>query len=303
MIRAMSGIPALALVVLTLGVGTHTRINGFTDPEVARLQQHFKTVEAELLSRDVSGLSPDQRAARQRNIEALRDYARRGVFPHNHDFASPMPYFQDQHGSLCAMAYLVARSGREDLVDKVARSANNAYLPELARDPQLQEWLIDNGLTVAEAARIQPAYPPFPPIEEAQRDAGYEIASVGASVLSGGAITWTLVANPRRAGYLPGFVTSVVGLGDLLLAAGGALTESEGSGMSESEEHLITLNTVVGSVTLLAGITYIVRVVNARSDRAQPATETSSSLRLRNLDPVLGKDADGRTRVGVSMRF
>jgi hypothetical protein len=60
------------------------------------------------------------------------------------------------------MAYLIARSGRGDIVDLVARTRNNATVTELAADevigPALVAWLAKAGLTVAEAQRIQPAY-------------------------------------------------------------------------------------------------------------------------------------------------
>jgi hypothetical protein len=53
---------------------------------------------------------------------------------------------------------LLARSGRRDLVDKVAATRNNAYIPELANDPELVAWLEASGLSLEEAARIQPSY-------------------------------------------------------------------------------------------------------------------------------------------------
>ncbi len=67
------------------------------------------------------------------------------------------------------MAYLIASSGARDLVDQVARSANNATVVELASDPRLgkvlKSWLNASGLTVGEAQRVQPSYyePPRAP--------------------------------------------------------------------------------------------------------------------------------------------
>lgn len=187
-----------------------------------------------------------QRAARQRNIEVLREYARAGVFRHNHDFSERTPYFRDEHGTLCAMAYLIERSGRGDLVDKVERTANNAYIPELAP---------------------------------------HTIASVGAALASGGAVTWTLLSNPRIDGYLPGLVATGVGLGDLALAIAGAVRDSNDD-MSRSENHLKNLNTVVGAATVVAGVTYLARV-----------------FKVRERERELTNAAEGRTRVGVGLRF
>jgi len=58
------------------------------------------------------------------------------------------------------MAYLIERSGRHDLVDRVALTRNDAFIAELPDDPALRVWLDSVGLSVAEAARIQPTYPP-----------------------------------------------------------------------------------------------------------------------------------------------
>ena len=69
-----------------------------------------------------------------------------------------MPFFRDGYGALCAMAYLIERSGRRDLADRVALTRNNAFIAELANDPELRVWLDSVGLSVTEAARIQPTY-------------------------------------------------------------------------------------------------------------------------------------------------
>ncbi|HEX9610952.1 MAG TPA: hypothetical protein VF978_03620 [Gemmatimonadales bacterium] len=133
------------------------------DAERNRLRAHFAEVAAELVARDVSDLLPAQRAARARHIERLQAYARAGVFPHNTDFPGQrVPYFIDRVGTRCAMAYLIEQSGHGDYVHRVAVKTNNAFIANIARDPELAapliRWLDENGLTVEEAARIQPAY-------------------------------------------------------------------------------------------------------------------------------------------------
>ncbi|MBI3723953.1 hypothetical protein HY251_08385, partial [bacterium] len=137
--------------------GTDER-EGTEAAQVARIRAHLEGAEALLRRRDLSALSPNQRAARERHVEALRAYRERGVFPHNHDFEGRRPAFVDDHGTLCAMAHLIATSGRLDLVRRVAATRNNAYVRELAGDPELVAWLEAAGLTADEAARIQPDY-------------------------------------------------------------------------------------------------------------------------------------------------
>jgi len=105
--------------------------------EVHRIQAHFDSVLAELSARDVADLTSAQHAARVRLLETLRTYRDRGIFPHNYDFAGrAVPYFVDRKtGTLCAVAHLLASTGRRDIVDRVARTNNNVWVPDLAGDP------------------------------------------------------------------------------------------------------------------------------------------------------------------------
>ena len=130
--------------------------------EVARLQAHFDSVDAEL--RDAKGpqLTSSQQMARATLVGWLQQYRNAGEFPQNERFANlAMPFFRDNHGAFCAMAYLIERSGRRDLVDRIAMTRNNAFIAELGDDPALRAWLDSVGLSVNEAARIQPTYTPM----------------------------------------------------------------------------------------------------------------------------------------------
>ena len=129
--------------------------------EVARLRAHFDSVDAELRHAEGLQLTPSQRAARATLIGWLQEYRDAGRFPRNDRFPElAMPFFRDGHRALCAMAYLIERSGRRDLVDRIALTRNNAFIAELATDPALRVWLDSVGVSVTEAARIQPAYAP-----------------------------------------------------------------------------------------------------------------------------------------------
>ena len=131
----------------------------FRAAETGRIRRHLATVEADLRIKDVSALSPAQRQARAKNLDVLHTYWVRGVFPVNTDFPDRhVPYFIDRYGTRCAMAYLIEQSGRGDIVHRIATTENNAYVRDLKDDAQLGAWLRENGLTAAEAARIQPTY-------------------------------------------------------------------------------------------------------------------------------------------------
>ena len=156
-----SAIPAVVLFCAVAGfvsIGDRRDGSGFEERERTRLIAHFDSVLLELQSRDVSHLSADRLAARRRHIERLRQYRNAGVFPHNHATATLTPVFVDEHGTHCAMGYLIARDGRSDIVERIKSSRNLARIPELAGDTALVAWLDANGLAVDEAARIQPAY-------------------------------------------------------------------------------------------------------------------------------------------------
>jgi hypothetical protein len=169
----------------------------FAASEQARVRAHLDSAERELRAAPVMGLSVSQRAARARALDRLHEYWVRGVFPQNTDFPDErVPYFVDRYGTRCAMAYLIEQSGHGDFVTRVAATRNNARIREIKSDPQLIAWLEANGVTLAEAARIQPEYcwthpcsdplcGPCPPVPPAST--GYKAAtalSVGADVLA-----------------------------------------------------------------------------------------------------------------------
>ena len=99
-----------------------------------------------------------QQLVRQLLLQALAEYRAGGQFPKNRDFVEQTPYFIDADGTRCAMAHLMELGGSAALVGAIARERNNAYVRELADDPRLLAWLQAAGLTVEEAAAIQPAY-------------------------------------------------------------------------------------------------------------------------------------------------
>jgi hypothetical protein len=196
--------------------------------EVARIRHHFDSVLVELEARDLATLSAAQRARRQALIATLRAYRDRGAFPHNRDFAGrAVPYFVDREtGILCAVAHLLASTGRRDLVDRVAAADNNVWVPQLAGDTAVAAWLDAQGLTLDEAARIQVPY---------MDDGGSSVTatvtrsplSFGATLAGGAALgsaLWNATANThgrQRIGNVLGVTAGVaavslgaVGLGD-----------------------------------------------------------------------------------------
>jgi hypothetical protein len=128
------------------------------EDEVCSLQAHLEHVAGLLLARHTEGMSSELRRVRLLNIERLRDYARRGIFPRNRRFRGDLvPHFIDGRGRACAVGHLMIESGAGDLAQEIARNANFAFLPEID-DPEAERWIEESGLTAEECAMIQPTY-------------------------------------------------------------------------------------------------------------------------------------------------
>jgi hypothetical protein len=220
--------------------------HSFEAREAARLRRHFAVVERELLGRDVSRLTSAQRLERANLVHLLRRYAREGAFPRNIDFPEgAVPYFRDSRGNLCAMAFLIAASGRSDIVDHVARTRNNAYVPALVDEPGLSGWLDQHGLTLAEAARIQPTYGPQP---DPNPSDGAIVASVAAGGISIASMVWNARSMDRLAGHrvrtLVGLAASGVNIGLGVNYLGKDQGTKQGFG---------ALNLIVGTAAAIVG--------------------------------------------------
>lgn len=185
------------------------------DRERARLVAHFDSVLLELENRDVSPLSADRLAARRRHIANLREYRDAGVFPHNHVTSSVTPVFVDEHGTHCAMGYLIARSGRTDIVNRIRSDRNLARIRELADDTALVAWLDENGISVDEAARIQPSYDDGGLIVIPEREPNARPEFAAGSVAYAGlatAVSFANLASPGRPSlYRSGALLSLAG--------------------------------------------------------------------------------------------
>lgn len=272
-----------------------TFLDQWQESEVARIQQHLTGAEELLLDAGVSSLSPSQRAARARNVELLRGYRENGMFPRNLDFQTREPYFVDDRGVLCAMAYLIARSGRTDIVERVRATRNNARVRDLADDPTLVAWLDEAGLTAAEAARIQPTYGPYLPYPIVTRDPvspEYAVASAGASLINGVAIALNF---PRR-GTPPSQWTGALAV---LTGAAGIALGAPRIGDGGAATALGTWNVAAGTLSAMAGsYALFARSRMRRASSVQPGgagsslnTPDSKRGASVNITPTIGSGA------------
>jgi hypothetical protein len=267
--------------------------SSFEVRETARLRAHFDSVLVELRSRDVSALRPEQRAARAVQIARLQEYRDAGVFPRNLVSRDATPVFVDPFGTHCAMGYLIARSGRSDIVGRIASTRNLARIPELADDRALIAWLDSAGLSVTEAARIQPTYggkggcctisdpmakPSWPTTTE-----GYEVSSFVYAGLAGMITAANLIAPGRTRWTLAGTAVGAAGIG---LAA---------SQLSNSNAR----TSYVAANGLLAAASIGSAWRSARIARQMAATPRSNgTVPTASVSPLVSPSA-----VGVSISF
>ncbi len=237
-----------AAVIVVALLATRTSLHAGDDAgvrEVRRIRVHLDSAVTALEARNLQGLTTAQRVHRAALVDTLRTYRARGVFPHNRDFpGAPTPYFIDREtGTLCAVAHLLASTGRRDIVDRVARTNNNVWVMQLAGDTAFTRWLDTNGLSLAEAALIQVPY--MAPQSDAQ--AARQVGFVAAAPF---AFTGALVASGLNlSSNLDGHQTLVSKLG----VVSGAVTTFMGSAvMAKTDLTALGASGVVVGVTSMA---------------------------------------------------
>jgi hypothetical protein len=256
--------------------------------EGVRLRAHFDSVDTELRLASTVHLTSRQREARDTLVEWLREYRDEGRFPLNDRYAGrTVPIFRDSRGVLCAMAYLVDRSGRGDLVDRVATISNTATIAELAGDPDLAAWLDSTGLTVAEAGRIQPWYGGPIVNEDPGVSAGYAITSM---VVSGASLA-TVGLNA----FAPSRATGVAGMiaGGAAFIAGVAKPDREGA-----TDDVAMANLVVGTGALTLGL---YRLITHEKNERSPSPEPVRPGPEVTVSPLFAPGGDA-SRIGISLR-
>lgn len=121
-----------------------------------RIQKHLRRAERELRKDSYTESTDTDR--RRTQLDRLRAYWQRGEFPRNTSRKERTPCFKGEDaGTLCAVGFLMAKDGREDLADAIAAEDNHVWL-ENVQDGPVKDWIENSGLTMQEAARIQPTY-------------------------------------------------------------------------------------------------------------------------------------------------
>jgi antitoxin component YwqK of YwqJK toxin-antitoxin module len=121
------------------------------------IQAHLTAVENLLRSKNIESLSPQQQSERKNNLDILHTYILAGIFPINYYETFRTPVFIDEHGTHCAVGYLMMCSGHDDLARRISAKDNYIFVKNID-DPELSDWQQASGFSVEELALIQPTY-------------------------------------------------------------------------------------------------------------------------------------------------
>jgi MYXO-CTERM domain-containing protein len=161
----MGQAPSKASMTFTLHAH-HIGSVGALARERARVHEHLTGAER-LARQRRPRLEPLVASCRSLLLDELSRYRRLGRFPRNLMRGTrPSPQFIDEHGTRCAVAHLMEVSGQGEIVRRIARTQNAARVHALARLPELRAWLAAAGLSLDEAARIQPTYEPCHAVDD-----------------------------------------------------------------------------------------------------------------------------------------
>ncbi|GEM_PF-5307319 len=175
------------------------------------------------------------RFARARQVATLTRYAQRERFPINADSTrGARPIFVDEADTACAVGFLMRADGWEDDVAAILAERNGIYVED-AEGGALYAWVVESGLTIEEAAVIQPAYaPPTPNVDLAALSApGATADAIGVRIsnLSASHTTETLPAGADPVAFA--LVKDVLGLEAAIASVGGLASTTTQYGASE----------------------------------------------------------------------
>lgn len=264
--------------------------------EVARVQHHLDGALALLAARDLTPLTTQQRGRRAQLVGALKEYRDAGRFPVNRDVPGEyVPVFVDQiTGVHCAVGHLLALTGETGLVARVVATNNLVRVADLAGDGAFVRWLEENGLTLAEAARIQPSYggPHFDPGPENDLWAPSKTLTMTMIGLSVGSAVFGLTREPQL-----GFTkTSALGLTAGILTVGVGLAGLPGWPRASGLDAATPVVAILAGTAAIMVVRRLIIPNTVGPEGGEPGSSRTS------LSPVLPSHGAGAGLV-LSIRF
>lgn len=144
----------------------------FNRSEKLRIKNYLAHAELKLRLNMPEELSSTQMLNRETAINNLSIYRKGDLFPKNDYVPKMTSVFIDRSGTICAVANLIDKSGRRDLVETIAEK-NNLLTLSQERTEILDSWLYENGITYEEAAFVQVPYNAQPELIEKAKQSGH----------------------------------------------------------------------------------------------------------------------------------
>jgi len=296
--RLIASTAVAAATIAVVGGFRPTSPRDAESTEIRRIKIHFDSVLSDLSAKDISALSDGQRARRGAVIATLRAYRDRGVFPHNYDFpGQAVPYFVDRKtGTLCAVAHLLASTGRRDIVDRVSKADNNVLVPQLAGDTALSAWLNENGLTLEEAAHIQVPY--ARPVSNAEVAREVALVIVSPFALAGSAITSISNLRGNSDGHRRWVNAIGIASGLTTVLVGARVAVSDISGDVASIGGALAAIGTTSTALSVRGIRRHRSIAEAQREAAKRAIAQTTTM-----SPIVTLGSHPTAGIGVSMKF
>lgn len=153
------------------------RLPGPGDGEALRMHAHFTHVRSWLATR--SPTKPELAERRKEILGYFDEYIAKGTTPKNAHVAWRTPVFIDDHGTICAVGYLIERTAGRPLAEKIAREHRYNVLEDIAAAmPEVRAWIDSSGFTLEELASVQPGY--VPPVTWDSQDVTGDVAKLEA---------------------------------------------------------------------------------------------------------------------------
>ena len=191
-----------------------------TTDELLRIQTHLSYAEQLLRSAAPAGLTADQQAKRSVILDLLQEYWQAGKFPTNKDYPGERrPCFIDADGNICAVGYLVEQTKGRELAEAINAKHQYDRLLDM-KEPAIEAWAKEYGLTLEECAIIQPMYGtlPAPQTKNMEIKKGYAMSS---GIMGGANIAFNVanLSNHWKQSPVLSYIGILAGTGQVIMGA------------------------------------------------------------------------------------
>lgn len=235
--------------------------------EHERIQIHLSYVEQLLRTAETASLTNSQQANRSVILDMLHQYWVAGIFPANRDYPGERkPCFIDADGNICAVGYLIEQTKGRELAEDINVLHQYDFLLNM-KEPAIEAWANEFGLTLEECAMIQPSYGPPPPAQTSYADikTGYGISS---GIIGGSNIAVNIANLSNRLKHKPAlsYIGLITGTGQVIMGIANVKRTSiqpvinggETYTSYKAQNNLSYVNIAMGTTTIITSVINLV---------------------------------------------